>query len=129
VLPLLKQPRSKILFDLGLQKYFVAAFQNVYRGKCLICLNVAAAQVGHCHGRRKGGRGGLSPWILKFSTKKVVFLVVRGKNQNSPLLVPLGKNLEKFPSASAHALEKILPTLLVNVQFISELLIKLSTVF
>ena len=48
------------------------------------------------HGRRKGGQGGQGPpWILKFSAKKVVFLVSSGKNQISPLLTPL----EKSPSA------------------------------
>jgi len=26
-----------------LQKYFVAALQKVFRGKCLICLNVASS--------------------------------------------------------------------------------------
>ena len=45
------------------------------------------------HGRRKGGRGASAPhWILKFSAKKVVFLVLRGKNQISPLLRPSWKN-------------------------------------
>jgi len=33
-----------------------------------------------------GGRGALAPWIFKFSVKKVVFLVLSGKNQISPLL-------------------------------------------
>jgi len=51
-----------------------------------------------------GGRGALAPWILKFSVKKVVFLVLSGKNQISPLLEKkFRKNilvapLEKNPS-------------------------------
>jgi len=32
------------MIDLALQKCFVAAFQNVYRGKCLICLNLPTAK-------------------------------------------------------------------------------------
>jgi len=39
-------------------------------------------------GRGKQGGLWLSPWILKFSAKKVVFLVSSGKNQISPLLDP-----------------------------------------
>ena len=67
------------------------------------------------HGRRKGGRGALAPpWILKFSAKKVVFLVLRGKNQISPSLAPPGKILENSPSAPL--LEKILPTPMDTIQ-------------
>jgi len=32
-----------------------------------------------------------TPWILKFSAKKFVFLVSRGKKQISPLFSPPGK--------------------------------------
>jgi len=42
-------------------------------------------------GVRRGGRGALSPWILTFSAKKVVFFVLSGKNQISSLLPPSGK--------------------------------------
>jgi len=38
-----KQPDNKILFDLALRKCYVATLQKVYRGKCLIFLNVATA--------------------------------------------------------------------------------------
>jgi len=38
------------------------------------------------------GRGQISRWILKFSAKKVIFLVSRGKNQLLPLSPPPGKN-------------------------------------
>ena len=48
-----------------------------------------------------------TPWILKFSAKKFVFLVSRGKKQISPLFSPPGKILEK---SSSPRLEKILPT-------------------
>ena len=37
-----------------------------------------------------------TPWILKISTKKVVFLVSSGKSQISPLFVPR-KNFGKIP--------------------------------
>ena len=38
------------------------------------------------------GQGGKTPfWILKFSAKKVVFLVLSGKKQFSLLLAPLEK--------------------------------------
>ena len=51
------------------------------------------------HGRRKGGKGASAPpWILKFSARKVVFLVFSGKNQISLLLAPPGKISEKSPS-------------------------------
>jgi len=40
----LKQLHNKILFDLALQKCFVATLQKVHRCKCLICLNVATAK-------------------------------------------------------------------------------------
>jgi len=44
----------------------------------------------------EGGQGKpRPPRILKFSAKKVVFLVLSGKNQISPLLCPPGKILEK----------------------------------
>jgi len=39
------------------------------------------------HGVGKGGLG----WILKSSAQKVVFLVLSGKKQISPLLAPLEK--------------------------------------
>jgi len=47
------------------------------------------------------GREGLwSPWILKISAEKVVFLVSSEKNQISPfLLPPLEKRLEKSTNA------------------------------
>jgi len=41
----LKQPHNNIWFELALQKCFVAILQKNHRGKCLICLNVATAQV------------------------------------------------------------------------------------
>jgi len=52
------------------------------------------------------GRGASTPWILKVTEKKVVFLVSSGKNKISPLLPPPGKNpsdahdtrLSNFPS-------------------------------
>jgi len=45
----------------------------------------------------EGGGGLFSPWILKFLLKKVVFLVLNGKKQISPLSpLPL-KNFGKFP--------------------------------
>ena len=46
-----------------------------------------------CHKWASKGRAGgtKAPWILKFSAKKVVFLVSSGKNQISPLLTPLEK--------------------------------------
>jgi len=47
----------------------------------------------------RGGRGALDPWILKILPKKVVFLVLSGKKQISPLLAPRGKILEKSPGA------------------------------
>jgi len=36
----------------------------------------------------RGGQRALSPWILKISAKKVVFLVSSGKKQISLLLAP-----------------------------------------
>ena len=36
-------------------------------------------------------------WFLKFSTKKVVFLVSSGKYQISPLMATLLKNLGNIP--------------------------------
>jgi len=50
-----------------------------------------------------GGRGRPSPpWILiLFAKKKVVFLIARGKNQISPLVAPLEKNLGQSPTAPA----------------------------
>jgi len=55
------------------------------------------------------GNGALaSHWILKFSAKKVVFLVLSGKNQISPLIHLPWKNLGRSPSGPP--LEKILPT-------------------
>jgi len=44
VLLISKQARSKIWLNLASQKCFVGAFQKVYRGKCLICLNVATVK-------------------------------------------------------------------------------------
>jgi len=58
-------------------------------------------------GKDRGGP--CLPWILKFSAKKVVFLVSSGKNQISPLLAPLEK-FRKNPLVPP--LEKILPTLM-----------------
>ena len=40
----------------------------------------------HNHGRGKGGREGLPPWILKCLAKKCYFLVLSGKKQISALL-------------------------------------------
>jgi len=61
----------------------------------------------------RGGRGALAPSsILKISTKKVVFLVSRGKNQISPLLGPAAKILKTSPGAPP--LEKIYPTPMVT---------------
>ena len=58
-------------------------------------------------GRRE--QGGLAPpWILKFSVKKVVFLISSGKKQITSLLPRPWKNFGKFPQW--HPLEKILPT-------------------
>jgi len=50
---------------------------------------------------------------LKFSAKKVVFLVSSGKSQISPLVAPIGKILEKTPGGSPQ--EKILPTPMATV--------------
>jgi len=41
--------------------------------------------------RREEGRGPCPHWILKFSAKRVVFLVSSGNKQISPLLAPHGK--------------------------------------
>jgi len=63
------------------------------------------------HGNMDVGRGvrGLAPlWILKFLGKKVVFLVLSGKKQISPLCTPPWKNFGKIPQWPP--LEKILPT-------------------
>jgi len=51
------------------------------------------------HGRGKGGKD--PPWILKILAKSVIFLVLSGKSQISPLLAPRGKILEKSPCDSA----------------------------
>jgi len=49
-------------------------------------------------GIRRGGRGGLGPLcILKFLAKKVVFLVLSGKKQISPLLVTPWIKFGKIP--------------------------------
>jgi len=48
-----------------------------------------ALRIGYCYVCMGVGRG--RPWILKFSAKKVVFLVLSGKNQISPLLALLEK--------------------------------------
>ena len=40
----------------------------------------------------RGGRAPWTPWILKLLATNVVFLISRGKNQISPVLVPPGKN-------------------------------------
>jgi len=51
------------------------------------------------HGRQKGAGGTLSPIeFWKYLAKKVVFLVLSGKKQISPLLHPPGKH-----SSDAHA--------------------------
>jgi len=47
------------------------------------------------------------PWILKFSAKRVVFLVLSGKKQISQLLTPPGKILEN--PLMPPPLEKVLP--------------------
>jgi len=47
-------------------------------------------------GAGRGGGGFPSPWILKISAKKVVFLVSSGK-KISPLLASPWKNFGKFP--------------------------------
>jgi len=47
-------------------------------------------------GRRAGG---FAPWILKFSAKKVVFVVSSGKKQISPFLPPPTKFFERSLSA------------------------------
>jgi len=47
------------------------------------------------------GRKSFGPsWILKILAKKLVFLVLSGKEQISPLLDPVKKVLKKFPSGS-----------------------------
>jgi len=48
------------------------------------------------HGRRKGA-GGISPWILKYLAKNVVFVVLSGKKQISPLLATIWKKFGKIP--------------------------------
>jgi len=70
-------------------------------------LRSAALRV-RTHGRRKEGRGSLGPpWILKISTKKVVFLVSTWKNKfhhfwpplekfwKNPLVAPLEKTIRR----------------------------------
>jgi len=59
-----------------------------------------------------GGGRGVRGWILKMSEKKFAFLISTGKKQNSPLLAPYGKILQKSPSG--HPLEKILPTPMIS---------------
>ena len=54
---------------------------------------VRGMQITTAHGRRKEGRKGKPPWILR----KVVFLVLRGKNQISPLLAILWKKSFRRP--------------------------------
>ena len=41
--------------------------------------------------------GALTPWILKISAKKVVFLISSGKKQIPPLLTPPWRNFRKIP--------------------------------
>jgi len=62
------------------------------------------------------GRWGVGPrphLILKFSAKKVVFLVLSGKNQISPLLAPLEKYRK---NTLVPPMEKILPTPMIISQ-------------
>ena len=47
-----------------------------------------ALRTGYCYVCMGVGRG---DWILKFSAKKVVFLVLSGNNKISPLFAPPGK--------------------------------------
>ena len=55
-----------------------------------------------------GGRVGLSPWILKWLAKKVVFSISRTENQISPLLAQPWKKFWENPLLPP-PLEKILP--------------------
>jgi len=59
----------------------------------------------------KGGGGGKSHWILKISSKKVVFLVSSGKKQFHHFWAPLEEFWKKTLVPSP--LEKILPTPMV----------------
>jgi len=45
----------------------------------------------------RGSRGALPPYILKLLAKKVVFSILRGKNQSSPLLTPPWKKSFRHP--------------------------------
>jgi len=54
------------------------------------------------------GRGPWPPWMLTFLAKYIVFLVLSGKKQFSPLLAPHWKNFGKI--LQYLPLEKILPT-------------------
>jgi len=62
------------------------------------------------------GRGDLAtPWILKISSKKVIFLISSGKKQITLLLSPL----EKFwKNPLVPPLEKILPTPVIQNMFV-----------
>jgi len=55
----------------------------------------------------RGGRGAIPPWILKLLAKMVVFSILRGKKQISPLFPPWKKIWENPLLAP---LEKIFPT-------------------
>jgi len=59
-----------------------------------------------CVGR--GGRGPWPPLDFEIFSKKVIFLVLSGKKQISPLLVPLWKNFGKIRQWAP--LKKILST-------------------
>jgi len=58
-----------------------------------------ALRIGYCYVYMGVERGQSPPWILKFSTKTVVFLVSSGKNQTSPLLAPTWKKSFRRPCA------------------------------
>ena len=72
-------------------------------------------------------RGVWPHWILKFSAKKGCFLGFEGEKSK---FTTFGSPWMKFgKTLSTPPLEKILPTPMVTAQFISELSIKLITVF
>jgi len=72
---------------------------------------MATTVVLHPWASEGGQRPLVPPWILKISTKKVIFLILSGKKQISPLLAPW-KNFGKIPSAPP--LEKILSKSMVT---------------